>query len=242
MATPSSRSIRIPGSAGAEVLCELREAAAKSAFKIDIVDCFRKTQEILPSRGRHCHRRQGVMAAARRRQRRGRAQSRGGRPRLGDGPLRQNRARAPVRRLELGRGQYRVISAKRPRWLPNRSEKIWPDRKFGFGTLACTRDRYPTPPPRRAPCHLPDHLLRVRFGRARASLFNLQTFGNVYTACRTRPPRCSKSAWRRSKAGARAPLAPPGGRKRPRCSPCASRATESYRVDPVWRHLLAVRG
>jgi len=33
---------------GQKCYASLREAAAKSAFKIDIVDCFRKTEEILP--------------------------------------------------------------------------------------------------------------------------------------------------------------------------------------------------
>jgi len=35
-----------------------------------------------------------------------------------------------------------------------------------------------------------------------ASLFNLQTFGNVYSRISNRRWRCSRSGWRRSRAGA----------------------------------------
>jgi predicted CoA-binding protein len=71
--------------------------------KVDIVDCFRKTADIMPL----CD--DAVAIGAKvlwREERGGRGEGARRRPGRGDGPLREDRARAPVRRPELGRGQH----------------------------------------------------------------------------------------------------------------------------------------
>ena len=75
--------------------------------KVDIVDCFQKTERILPLAEEAiaicC---QGALAADRGGQRSRRHPGRGRGPRRGDGPLRKNRARPPLRRAQLGRCEH----------------------------------------------------------------------------------------------------------------------------------------
>jgi O-acetylhomoserine (thiol)-lyase len=57
-----------------------------------------------------------------------------------------------------------------------------PDRKFGIETLCLHAGQIPDAATgARGRADLPDHLVRVRLRRHAASLFNLQTFGNVYS-------------------------------------------------------------
>jgi len=86
------------------------------------------------------------------------------------------------------------------------------DRKFGIETLALHAGQIPDPATgsRAVPLYQTTSYVFDSADHA-ASLFNLQTFGNVYTRLSNPPRRCSRSALRRSRAdGRRSP--PPRAR------------------------------
>ena len=83
------------------------------------------------------------------------------------------------------------------------------DHDYAFETLALHAGQIPDAGDRRA-CRpaVPDHVLRVRFGRARREPFNLQTFGNVYTRL-SNPTTAVFESGRRTRGGARRSPPPP---------------------------------
>jgi O-acetylhomoserine (thiol)-lyase len=82
-----------------------------------------------------------------------------------------------------------------------------PDRKFGFETLCLHAGQIPDAATgaRAAPIYQTTSFVFDSAEHA-ASLFNLQTFGNVYSRISNPTWRCSRSAWRRSRT-ARSALA-----------------------------------
>ena len=168
-------------------------------------------------RGRDRHRRQGAVAAARRPERSGRAQSRGRGAGHGDGPLRENRARAPVRRPELGRREHEGDFGEAARaGCPTEAwTTSWQTENSASTPCACTRDRSPTRPPARARCRStrPPPSCSTR-PTTRRACSTCRPSATSIRACRIRPRRCSRSASRRSKAGARRSRSPPARRRK----------------------------
>ena len=147
---------------------------------VDIVDVFRRTEDVLPiarqaiAIGAKCLWQQigvknveAAQLAAR------------GRARRGDGPLRQDRARAPVRRPALGRRQHRRDLGP-PR--PLKRRRPWPTARFQPETLAIHAGQIPDAATgaRALPIYQTTSFVFDSADHA-ASLFNLQTFGNVYS-------------------------------------------------------------
>ena len=165
--------------------------------------CFRRTEDVLPiARAGDRHRREVPLAADRRRE-----EPRGGaarcrrRPRRGDGPLRQDRARAPVRRPALGRRQHRRGLGP-PR--PLTATTPWPTASFHPETLAIHAGQIPDAATgARAPADLPDDQLRLRQRRPRRQPVQPADLRQRLLArSPTRPSRCSRSASPRSRAAA----------------------------------------
>ena len=121
-----------------------------SRMPVDMVDVFRRSRRRAADRAqRGRHRREVPVAADRRAQRRGRCAGARRGPGLGDGPLREDRTRAAVRRPALGRRQHRRdLGAAAGRAGPSHgrphasSPRPWPS----------TPGRSPTPRPARARC------------------------------------------------------------------------------------------
>ena len=163
-----------------EILGERCHASLETIdVPVDIVDVFRRTEDVLPiarqaiAIGAKCLWQQigvknleAAQLAARRR------------PRRGDGPLRQDRARAPVRRPALGRRQHRRDLGP-PRPLRRRP---WPTAASSPRPWRSTPGRSPTPTTgaRALPIYQTTSFVFDSADHA-ASLFNLQTFGNVYS-------------------------------------------------------------
>ena len=137
------------------------------------------------------------------------------RPRRGDGPLREDRARAPVRRPALGRREHRRHLGAPAAPTVRRERMAGPRLRLRHAAPA-RRRRFPTPATgaRATPIHQTTSFVFDSAEHA-ASLFNLQTFGNVYSRhLAIRRSRCSRSASRRSKAAARRSPAPPAWPRR----------------------------
>ena len=166
-----------------EILGERCHASlATIEVPVDIVDVFRRTEDVMPiaeqaiAIGAKCLWQQiGVKnRGGRRARRRGRARRR-------DGPLRQDRARAPVRRPALGRRQHRRDLGAPP-GLTERRSTAMADHRFQPETLAIHAGQIPDAATgaRALPIYQTTSFVFDSADHA-ASLFNLQTFGNVYS-------------------------------------------------------------
>ena len=83
------------------------------------------------------------------------------------------------------------------------------DRKPGFNTLAIHAGAHPDPATgaRATPIYQTTSFVFENVDHA-AALFNLETFGNIYTRIKTRPRPCSRSAsrpWRAARPGLPSP-------------------------------------
>ena len=150
---------------------------------VDIVDCFRKPGEIVPIAHEAIAKGAKVLwmqlgirndeaariAAARRARRR-------------DEPLRQDRACADPGRAQLGRREHRRDLGQAARADVTLAHPAMPDRKFGFDTLCLHAGQIPDAATgaRALPIYQTTSFVFDSADHA-ASLFNLQTFGNVYS-------------------------------------------------------------
>src|SRR5262249_48428109 len=130
---------------------------------------------------------ESAVAAARREEHAGGGEGRGRGPGVRGGPLRENRARAPVRRAELGGREYEgdfgaAAAVHRGVDAQCLATPAMADRKFGIEPLALPAGQIPDAATgsRAVPLYQTTSFVFDSADHA-ASLFNLQTFGNVYT-------------------------------------------------------------
>ena len=201
-----------------------------------MVDVFRASDAgRADRRRRHRHRRQGGVDAARRAQRRGRGEGRGGRARGDHEPLPEDRVRAAGRRAVLERRQLRHHPQPRRRGAdrragPSRAPLPAAQRRLRLRDPGGPCRRRARPDHRRAHhADLPDHGLCVRRRRSRRLAVQPAQF-RLHLLAPDQPDRLGAGG-----AGGQPGRRPRGGGRRLRpcravpglLPPCWSRATSS---------------